>query len=66
MDVPDEVVRSFAGLCCYSLLGFFLDFLHKNMDVDVDLAVDNLICFFHGATDYALQRRKNIEDKPLR
>ena len=40
--VSDEKVRELADFCCIAFLGFFLRFLWKRMDADVDAAVDHL------------------------
>ena len=35
-------MRELADFCCIAFLGFFLRFLWKRMDADVDAAVDHL------------------------
>lgn len=59
--IPDEVIRGVSDFCCYSILGYLLEFLWNRMDADVDKEVDRLNMIFAGAIEYVI--RKSMGDE---
>lgn len=60
--IPDEVIRGVSDFCCYSILGYLLEFLWNRMEADVDKEVDRLNMIFAGAIEYVI--RKSMSGKP--
>lgn len=59
--VPEELLRSVAEYNSYSLLGFFLKFLWKHMDVDIDQSVDRISALFKGNIQWAIETHGKTE-----
>lgn len=53
--VPEELLRSVAEYNSYSLVGFFLKFLWKHMEVDIDQNVDRISALFKGNIRWVLE-----------
>lgn len=53
----DEKIRVTAEFCCYCTLGFFLSFLWKDMQVDIDQEVDRFYRQFEGTINYMLRQK---------
>lgn len=56
--VPDDVIRAVSDFCCFTILGYMLDFLWEKMEVNVDKEVDRLRMLFAGATMYVIEKSK--------
>lgn len=59
--IPDEVIRGVSDFCCYSILGYLLEFLWNRMEADVDKEVDRLSMIFAGAIEYVIRRSMGEE-----
>lgn len=57
-DVPNERIQELAGFCCFAFLGYFLRFLWKRMDSDIDMAVDRLSALAVPFVRQALEQAK--------
>lgn len=53
--VPEELLRSVAEYNSYSLVGFFLKFLWKHMEVDIDRSVDRISALFKGNIRWVIE-----------
>lgn len=52
---PEELLRSVAEYNSYSLVGFFLKFLWKHMEVDIDQSVDRISALFKGNIRWVIE-----------
>lgn len=59
--VPEELLRSIAEYNSYSLLGFFLKFLWKHMEGDIDQSVDRISALFRGNIQWAIDTQGRAE-----
>ena len=54
--VPEEVLRSLAGVSCYSVIGFLLKFVWLHAEVDVDAEVERLGKIYCGCVEYVAKK----------
>ncbi len=48
VDIPEQELRAVAEYNSYSFLGFFLKFIWKQMDTDIDLKIDKIAFIFEN------------------
>lgn len=58
---PEELLRSVAEYNSYSLVGFFLKFLWKHMEVDIDQSVDRISALFKGNIRWVIETHGKTE-----
>jgi len=59
-DVSPDQLQDIADFCCYAFFGFFLRFLWRNMESDVDLATDKLGDLFCNFIDDSIRNSAQV------
>lgn len=57
-NIPDEIIRGVSDFCCFSILGYLLEFLWNGMEADIDMEVDRLNMIFAGAIEYVIGKSR--------
>ncbi len=61
-DVPEDMQRTVAGICCYSLLGFLIKFIWNDLNTDVEKEVNLVTDFLDKSMRYYMFREISEED----